>query len=554
MACSFGKDSIYSPESTVSSLLASCSLKSSNSYSDGSIKYNDKVYNSASQALEAYIEDFDRSLTSSEVSTGKICTSQSTPKDKSAKCGFVQKYALEDFNKQVKLNSIDSPFIRQTVCDPDMISLTTDDLLEFPADGSVPFIYRTPSWSGLQNGKWIRKSLKKSAFYPYQTSSFYVERDFGFQDNDNAVDNQNHYRNIEKERNSVSKSHKYSSIISKENTGDCTFQQHSKSISDKNYPRWLTSNKSDLNVSGISSIPDFKYPVWLKSHNLLSDPANQSFIHTSNVQDKSLYSKNCENLEKSHILDKMDCNSFEQNSYLDSKSDSELTGNCRCGRPSAYFQSGGVLSRQSKQPFRDDQIELLILKAKRTLETSVENLSSALKNDGSPCTVDILEGERSWEKVPIAFKPPVPVQCEEDENILQSPKANLVNQFLEDCLKNENPENTFSGGNHHGPVEALKLMLFNLQAVHESFNETKTAEQNDEFKKVSETVSELKLCDNDVIPVTKSLGRALHHLSRLKDLVEDTSGQQDHKAHHQEDRKGRENLQIRNILLETEQD
>ncbi|XP_034629594.1 lung adenoma susceptibility protein 2 isoform X1 [Trachemys scripta elegans] len=551
MACSFEKDNIYSPESTVSSLLASCSLNSSNS--NGSIQYKDKVYNSASQALEAYIEDFDQSLMSSEVSTGKICIGQSTPKDKSAKFASVQKYALEDFNQQVKLNSIASPFIRQTVCDPDLISLTTDDLLAFPADGSLPFIHKSPSGSGLQSGKWIRKSLKKPAFYPYQTSAFDVEKDFDFQDNGNAVDNRNHYRDVDKEKHNVYKSHKYNSIFSKENAGDCLFQQHSESISVKNYPRWLTSHKSDLNVSGISSIPDFKYPIWLKSHNLLCDSANQSFIQTLNMQDEFSSSQMCESMKKKHIVNKLDCNSFEQNSYLEPTGDSEVTGNCRYVRPSTDFQPGNVLSRQSKQPFRDDQIELLILKAKRTLESSVENLSSALKNDGSPCTVDILEAERSWENVPVAFKPPVPVHCEEDENSLQSPKANIVNEFLEDCLNNDNQENTFSGGNHHGPVEALKLMLFNLQAVHESFNKNKTAEQNDEFKKLSEeAVSELKQCDNVVIPITKSLRRALHHLSRLKGLVDDTSGKQDQKDYHQEDGKGK-NLQIRNTLLEAEQ-
>ncbi|XP_053889073.1 lung adenoma susceptibility protein 2 isoform X2 [Malaclemys terrapin pileata] len=507
MACSFEKDSIYSPESTVSSLLASCSLNSSNS--NGSIQYKDKVYNSASQALEAYIEDFDQSLMSSEVSTGKICIGQSTPKDKSAKFASVQKYALEDFNQQVKLNSIASPFIRQTVCDPDLISLTTDDLLAFPADGSLPFIHKSPSGSGLQSGKWIRKSLKKPAFYPYQTSSFDVEKDFDFQDNGNAVDNRNHYRDVDKEKHNVYKSHKYNSIFSKENAGDCLFQQHSESISVKNYPRWLTSHKSDLNVSGISSIPDFKYPIWLKSHNLLCDSANQSFIQTLNMQDEFSSSQMCESMEKKHIVNKLDCNSFEQNSYLEPTGDSEVTGNCRYVRPSTDFQPGNVLSRQSKQPFRDDQIELLILKAKRTLESSVENLSSSQKNDGSPCTVDILEAERSWENVPVAFKPPVPVHCEEDENSLQSPKANIVNEFLEDCLNNDNQLS-------------------------------------------EEAVSELKQCDNVVIPITKSLRRALHHLSRLKGLVDDTSGKQDQKDYHQEDGKGK-NQQIRNTLLEAEQ-
>uniref|UniRef100_A0A8C8SFV6 Chromosome 18 open reading frame 54 n=1 Tax=Pelusios castaneus TaxID=367368 RepID=A0A8C8SFV6_9SAUR len=238
------RGNIYSPESTVSSLLASCSLNGSNSSSNGLIHYKDKVYNSASQALEAYIEDFDQSFLSSDASTGQICIGQSTPKDFKSS-GYV------------KPNSIASSFLRQTVCDPDLISLTTDDLLAFPPDGSLPFIHRTSSRSGLQSSKRIRKSLEKSAFYPYQTSSFDVEKDFDFQDNGNAVGNQNQYEDIEKEKHNVYKSHKYNSLFSKENAGGSLFQQDSTSISVKNYPRWLTSHKSDLNVSGISSIPDF---------------------------------------------------------------------------------------------------------------------------------------------------------------------------------------------------------------------------------------------------------------------------------------------------------
>uniref|UniRef100_A0A8C8SM99 Chromosome 18 open reading frame 54 n=1 Tax=Pelusios castaneus TaxID=367368 RepID=A0A8C8SM99_9SAUR len=374
------RGNIYSPESTVSSLLASCSLNGSNSSSNGLIHYKDKVYNSASQALEAYIEDFDQSFLSSDANWAGVKLLFHTV--------LFTSYLHIKFH--LKPNSIASSFLRQTVCDPDLISLTTDDLLAFPPDGSLPFIHRTSSRSGLQSSKRIRKSLEKSAFYPYQTSSFDVEKDFDFQDNGNAVGNQNQYEDIEKEKHNVYKSHKYNSLFSKENAGGSLFQQDSTSISVKNYPRWLTSHKSDLNVSGISSIPDFKYPFWLKSHNLLSNSANQSFIQPCNVQDEFPSSQICENLEE-NIVDKLECNSFGKNGYLDPIGDSEVTGNCKYNRPTAYFQSD------------NDQIELLILKAKRTLESSAESLSSALKNDESPCTVDVLEAERSWENVPVAL-------------------------------------------------------------------------------------------------------------------------------------------------------
>lgn len=77
---SSGEESVCSPDSTVSSLLRSFSIDSANPRSNSWIHYKNKFYSSASEALEAYIEDFDLSLTSPGISTGKICLCHSTPK------------------------------------------------------------------------------------------------------------------------------------------------------------------------------------------------------------------------------------------------------------------------------------------------------------------------------------------------------------------------------------------------------------------------------------------------------------------------------------------
>ncbi|XP_063151885.1 lung adenoma susceptibility protein 2 isoform X2 [Candoia aspera] len=185
-------------------------------------------------------------------------------------------------------------------------------------------------------------------------------------------------------------------------------------------------------------------------------------------------------------------------------------------------------SKSSRDSFKPkcDETEFLIQKARRALESSAEESTRLLKNDGSPCTVDVLEAERSWDNVPVGLKPPIPVSCGE-ENSPSNPKAIMVNSFLDDCLQNGQQESTFSGGNHHGPVEALKLMLFNLQAVQHSFNKNRSDRPNEESKKVSSEDEDFKLNDCDMIPVARSLQRALHHLSRLKGLVEDTSGKED---------------------------
>eukprot|EP00075_Anas_platyrhynchos_P013524 XP_027302777.1 lung adenoma susceptibility protein 2 isoform X3 [Anas platyrhynchos] len=282
------KSSVSSPDSTVSVLLTS--IGSSSSCSCSLIQYKDRLYRSASEALQAYIEDFDLSLTSSEITPGKICLCQSTPKPAEFSKHHVKgkhgvfSATLDDCNEHVGLSSFASPCRGEMECDPDSISLATDDLLAFPADGSLPCV------------------------------------------------------------------------------------------------------------------------------------------------------------------------------------------------PSRPFKS----RHQNK-----DQLELLTLKADRDLENSNEGLSNTLEGGGSPSTTDILGAERPWENVPGAFKSPVPACWEDRNNPLPFPKADIIGKFLEDCLDDKNKENIFSGEHKHRPLEALKLMLFKLQAIQGRLNPNETAEQKEEFEKVS---------------------------------------------------------------------
>uniref|UniRef100_A0A663NE82 Lung adenoma susceptibility protein 2 n=1 Tax=Athene cunicularia TaxID=194338 RepID=A0A663NE82_ATHCN len=287
MTSSIKESSVCSPDSTVSSLLTSCSIDSDNPYSDSWIQYKDKLYSSASEALEAYIEDFDLSLTSSEISTGKICIYQSTPKQ----VKFPKHRAKEKHGMSLQIE-----------CDPDLISLATDDLLAFPADGSLPFVQ----------------------------------------------------------------------------------------------PR-LPTIQSNMEIMPLDAL----CPVFL--------------------------------------------------------------GFC----------------------FLEDQLELLISKADRGLESSTKDFSNNLENDGSPSTTDILGAERSWENAPGVFKPPGPVCCEDMENAPPLPRADIIQKFLEDCLNDKNKDVAFSGHHHDRPLEALKRMLFKLQAIQGSLSQNETAEQKEEFEKVS---------------------------------------------------------------------
>ncbi|XP_074667233.1 lung adenoma susceptibility protein 2-like [Strix aluco] len=528
------KESSVCSDSTVSSLLTSCSTDSNNPYSNSWIQYKDKLYSSASEALEAYIEDFDLSLTSSEISTGKISICQSTPKQvKFPKHRAKEKHALEDFNQHVGLGSLTSPSGRQSECDPDLISLTTDDLLAFPADGSLPFVQPSPFKSRHPSSEWNRQSLKTSSC-PYQTSSLETESGFSLLENGKGVAAQNPHKDFSKKKRDMHIPDRYNSASSEGSSKPLSFEENSNTF--KNYPRWLTSQKSNLSVSGISSIPNFHYPVWLKSYNLFSD-STKNDGQNFHIQGKASSSQTYEILKKRHSVDKDNSNLFEQNGCLDPRGDNKAEESCNYDSPDAFSPCENSFSRHAQKLSREDQLELLTLKADRGLESSTEDLSNNLEIDGSPSTTDILGAERSWENAPGAFKPPGPVCCEDMESAPPLPRADIIHKFLEDCLNDKNKDTAFSGHHHDRPLEALKRMLFKLQAIQGSLSQNETVEQKEEFEKLSEKAeAELKLCDSERIPLTNSIRKALHHLSHLKSVVEDNSNQQEQNDDHQEDK------------------
>ncbi|KAM7124901.1 lung adenoma susceptibility protein 2 isoform 3-T3 [Molossus nigricans] len=525
MAKSNIKHRSCSRESSVSSLLASCSLSGSNSSnSDGSVHYKDKLYSSASQALQAYIDDFDRSRMYPGVSTGKINIDK-CPANMPEFSNYIYKpnSAFENFDHKRSLSSR-----RQTINDIDSISLTTDDLLKLPADGSFSFTCGGP-------GHRISKKTKKCTG---KLSSSDTEKNKYFQEPSTAMNKDNLvtpfvYTNINgkqcrrlKNLKLVNKTNKCISepFFSKKSS----FKDSSEHSLEKNYPRWLTGQKSDLNVSGITSIPDFKYPVWLHNQDLLPDTNSQK-IYKIFKEDQCSPRHSYQAQRTSRLMNKLDCfeYTFEPSNISDFSSvDKGLANAYKCDSEHSQYQcENPLLPGQSKKPFSGDKIELLILKAKRNLEDCTKELPKSMKQDDSPCSLDKLEAERSWENIPVTFKSPVPVNS--DDSPQEASGAKCAKGFLEDFLSNDNQSCTLSGGKHHGPVEALKQMLFNLQAVQESFNQNKTTEPKGEIQQVSEDDDFSKLqWKESMAPITRSLQKALHHLSRLRDLVDDTSGKQ----------------------------
>uniref|UniRef100_H3B6X1 Chromosome 18 open reading frame 54 n=1 Tax=Latimeria chalumnae TaxID=7897 RepID=H3B6X1_LATCH len=496
------KAQVISAESTITSLLASSGSQHSLSSSNSSIKYKDKHYSSATDALEAYIEDFEQSLVSPEVSTGKLFlhTNSVNHSRFSQSLETIKKvFTQRERKKERKIISLGKGIAN----DPDLISLTTDDLLTLPPDGSLPITHGSALKSSSRNGtrhsfKDSRKDLgshfiklghhqnMQSPSLHYSTVRFQHDGDTFIPRLKEPLYNSS-YREFTRRTFKCGTDSNNSAAFPPGDSSidECNF----KLGSTRNYPRWFTSQKSDLDVSGITSVPDVKYPVWLKEFNLLSNKdgtqTQNTKVHFSSAQPqkKAQTISLPRDLVTSHL-------GHEEGSDLESVSDAEtLMGDeeyiadknhskVQC-KETAVAKGGGV------NFFAHDQIELLILKAERALESPSLGTAQLARDDFSPLTEDVLNAERSWDNIPVPLisKSPVPVFCLEGGDDSKTVKPNLIEDFLQDCLKQEN-QSTLSGGNHPGPVEALKQMLFNLQTVQQSFSQKQAAKQGDDAKTV----------------------------------------------------------------------
>uniref|UniRef100_A0A673TME1 Lung adenoma susceptibility protein 2 n=1 Tax=Suricata suricatta TaxID=37032 RepID=A0A673TME1_SURSU len=235
--------------------ITNCSLRGSNSSnSDGSFQYKDKVYSSASQALQAYIDDFDLSQMYPGTSTGKINSRCSANMPEFSNYIYKPNNAFDNVDQ--KKSSLSLSCRRKTVSDIDSISLTTDDLLKLPADGSFSFAY-------VGSDHQISKKKKKCIG---RLSSSDTEKKQKFQEPSTLMCKDDLvtpvvYTDINRKQcgrlknpKLVKKTNKCISEPSLLFSKKLSFKDSSEHSLEKNYPRWLTSQKYDLNVSGITMV------------------------------------------------------------------------------------------------------------------------------------------------------------------------------------------------------------------------------------------------------------------------------------------------------------
>ena len=150
--------------------------------------------------------------------------------------------------------------------DTDRLSVTTDDLLVLPCNGSLP-ITRTSAFlsqSGGQSGSYCLSqhahSNSSNRHRPRQSST------------DIACAQHSVCYNLLRPRQQARRAPtpetstglKSSQPTHHQGLNQTSERDPAHPASPHHYPRWMTSQKADMDMSGITSIPDTKYPAWIQ--------------------------------------------------------------------------------------------------------------------------------------------------------------------------------------------------------------------------------------------------------------------------------------------------
>uniref|UniRef100_A0A4W5QW32 Lung adenoma susceptibility protein 2 n=1 Tax=Hucho hucho TaxID=62062 RepID=A0A4W5QW32_9TELE len=580
-------DGMFSPESTVTSLLASSGhLRDTVRDTDLSltgIRYRDRDYPSATDALEAYIADFDRNLHTSGTSTGTLKLQKTRITSALPRTEFRNKDVLRERLTDRELDFLILPVGSGHRGASDCISLTTDDLLVLPCDGSLP-VTRTSAFL-TQSGDYplgqSSHSNSWSSRRPRPNSSSHIKRCLHYSAPHNTPHKLYQSRVVYQSRvgTQAGKTQKTEPFTGPRVKGSLWPQtQHGlyHQTPDSpgpfsphhDYPRWLTSQKSEMDFSGVTSIPDLKYPTWLQecdnipkdipttntdlseSHKktqhrgwgptqtLPPSPRPPSWLGELEASYEELKEGQKDSNDGGHLEDVSGSDGDDRQQLVRGEVDHRTLREFRLQFAERLaLAAEGERSTGFDKLFGDYKIESLILKAEKVLNSPSLglNTNSQLQKDmgHSPGgSEDVLEADRSWDNPAVTFKSPVPVGGAEDTLIITEPLRDQKDEAASGSCSSG-----YSSRKHPGPVEALKQMLFSLQAVEQQVSldndttEKKVPSENGSTPYQTPPLENgtkpqmIKMSeDYDTALSGQSLKRVLHHLGRLKSLVEDSAG------------------------------
>uniref|UniRef100_A0A3Q1F2B9 Lung adenoma susceptibility protein 2 n=1 Tax=Acanthochromis polyacanthus TaxID=80966 RepID=A0A3Q1F2B9_9TELE len=520
-------DDFLSPESTVTSLLSSSGhLRSSlrpPEHND-TFRYRDKDYDSASAALDAYIADFDRSRQNSEASTGKLVLQQNQPSTPSRPRLLRNKDVLRERLTDQELDFLNLPVSSlRHHSNRDRLSMTTDELLSIPNDGSMPVTHTSAFLQGF---------LSRSDASQHRPSSRPACRTCCGLSSSHTVphhQNQNHHHHSLLSRTSRSCRCKsragaamfkpgvdVSSAASFKSAHRAVRSEWAEPSSSFHLPHWFTSNKADMNCSGISSVPDFNYPAWIQSCDLSEPPPSTDLWDFNAAAPRTRAPSWVEDLEKDNDPSNTPAQVDDQQTLRDLRLQ--------------LAEQISVIAADRKDSktalFRDNRIESLIQKADQVLNSLSQNCGGA-ESPPEPVFSSALSPVNTEDLLMVS-----PSLCPPAAQ--DSAAGGVTESLTEKKVKFQDYDShEASVWKQPGPVEALKQMLFRLQSV-----ESELQRQQEASPELQNRLQmpEKQFPDGEAELQSflgqPSLQRALHHLNRLKLLVEEPT-----KKHREEEEK-----------------
>ncbi|XP_063746335.1 lung adenoma susceptibility protein 2 isoform X2 [Eleginops maclovinus] len=506
---------LLSPESTVTSLLSNSGHLRSSLLApehNTTFRYRDKNYNSASAALDAYISDFERSQ-SSQWQTGLVLP-HSLP---STAMGFRASTLRNTDVLREHLTDRELDFLNLPVSslhhrgNRDRVSMTTDELLSIPYDGSMPVTHtsaylqvpgllsqsRAPEPRAAHRN-WDRLSSSHPTpqmkhHHPHPTRSSRCRDRSGAAMLNADVD--------------LAPASPHRQRANRPDPSVCL-----------HLPRWFTSN-NNMDCSGISSVPEQKYPAWIQRYDVSERPP-PSESELWNEQDPRggapSWVAELDHEDQDRTPTQVDSQQTLRDLRLQFAEHISLLA--------AENNSAAIM----ETVFRDNRLESLIQKADQVLS----NLTYAGQVSGA----DGADGAVSPEN-PEELRSPSS-HCCPPKSCRDSVTAGGVTEAPTDRGA-QGPCSGLHGTSmfkQPGPVEALKQMLFRLQAVEAELQRQPQASaaptpadrphtQEAPLNQVSTQLQMLMRseaeADLETFPGGPSLQRAMHHLSRLKELVEE---------------------------------
>uniref|UniRef100_UPI0037E93F9C lung adenoma susceptibility protein 2 n=1 Tax=Semicossyphus pulcher TaxID=241346 RepID=UPI0037E93F9C len=532
-----------SPESTVTSLLSSSGhLRSSllGPEHNTTFRYRDKYYESASVALDAYIADFERGR-QNESRTGRLVLPRSPP------CTPSRPGVSTLRNKDVlreRLTDRELDFLNLPVSslhhrsNRDRLSMTTNELLSIPNDGSMPVTHTSAFIQGIlsQSGpSQPRPSFSRPAHRTWDR--------LGSSHPDPRLNHHHHPHPNRTHRSSRCRGRPGAAMFKQDDisSSSCYRSAHRAPTeradlsSSLHLPHWFTSNKSEMDCSGITSVPDLKYPAWIQRCDV-SEPAPPA--------ESELWDDHDPRGRAPSWVEELEDDDSEQ---TPAQADSRQTLRdlrLQFAEQISLLAAGKKSSDVMETLFRENRIESLIQKADQVLNSLSQSSGRADSPAESVSPTDCVE-----EGVHPLNTEELQLHCRPStlDSAAAAAAAAGITEALTDTRAQDLDCSLYGKGmlKQPGPAEALKQMLFRLQAVEAELQRRHQAPadptptdrlQTEETPEKQTPEGEEEL---ESVPAGASLQRALHHLSRLKMLVEEPRAKSTEEEEEKDEDEGR---------------